>query len=426
MLIGIKLLYNKLISKDKGELLFLSTRYSVPFIGIFCNFFVLKYISPSELGVIHTMMLIPTYFGFIHFGVFNGLSRNYAIFQAQRRKNKVQRVVDASWLVGKIISIIGGTVGVVIIIYFVLLDKSSIFIWSTMVVLAMLTFTPLQEINLRIFLSNQSFHRLGILMTIHNVIIFILGILPMFLGVIGLIIRRALDPVIKFFLLLYKTPTRPKAQGEWKEIIELGKVGMPMLITGVIYSYLTIADRSLIAFSLGTTAVGNFALAGIVTMIINFLPSSLGMLLYPKAATAYGQMKSSKALRRYFWIGLTLNVALILPFCFLIYFGISPIVETFFPEYIKGIEAAKISAIGSIFFVFMGIEYIIPIVRRNFLYQIAIGFCLGLTWILGLLFINSGFGIEGVAWARLIGNAILCIFTLFYAYYLTTADIWEE
>ena len=145
MPLWLKNYYIKIIRQKKGELLFLSTRYSVPFIGLFCNFFVLRFISPDELGVVQTAFLIPSYLGFLHFGVFNGLLRNFAIFQAQNRIEKLQRIVNAGWLVGKLVSIAGGIIAVGMILYFILSDKQSIYIWASFSVLGFLIFNPLQE-----------------------------------------------------------------------------------------------------------------------------------------------------------------------------------------------------------------------------------------------------------------------------------------
>lgn len=48
---------------------------------------------------------------------------------------------------------------------------------------------------------------------------------------------------------------------------------------------------------------------------------------------------------------------------------------------------------------------------------------IAMLWGLGLMLVQKGYGIEGVAWARLIASAFICFFSLFYSYYLTTKDI---
>ncbi len=97
--------------------------------------------------------------------------------------------------------------------------------------------------------------------------------------------------------------------------------------------------------------------------------------------------------------------------------------ENFLPNYRDGIEAAKIYSLGSIFLVYFGVSVIIPVVRRNIPLMIGYAVAILVLWILGLILVQKGFGIEGVAWARFIASAFLCVFALAYSYYLTTLDI---
>lgn len=105
------------------------------------------------------------------------------------------------------------------------------------------------------------------------------------------------------------------------------------------------------------------------------------------------------------------------------YFLIGPITEHLLPNYIAGIDAAKIYSLGSIFLVYFGPSMIIPIVRRNIPLMIGYALAILMLWILGLALIREEYGIEGVAWARFIATGFLCVFSLAYSYYLTTLEI---
>jgi hypothetical protein len=107
----------------------------------------------------------------------------------------------------------------------------------------------------------------------------------------------------------------------------------------------------------------------------------------------------------------------------LCYFLIGPLTERFLPNYVRGIEAAKIYALGSIFLIHFGVSIIIPVVRRNIPIMIGYAIAIVMLWSLGLVLVHKGFGIEGVAWARFIASAFICLFALSYSYYLTTLDI---
>jgi hypothetical protein len=118
-----------------------------------------------------------------------------------------------------------------------------------------------------------------------------------------------------------------------------------------------------------------------------------------------------------------LNSITIIPLSFASYLGVGPITEHLLPNYIEGIDAAKIYSLGSIFLVYFGPSMIIPIVRRNIPLMIGYAFAIVMLWMLGLVFVQEGYGIEGVAWARFIATGFLCVFSLAYSYYLTTLDI---
>jgi len=95
----------------------------------------------------------------------------------------------------------------------------------------------------------------------------------------------------------------------------------------------------------------------------------------------------------------------------------------FLPNYVKGIEAARIYALSSISLIYFGVSIIIPVVRRNMPLMIGYAIAIALLWGLGLYFVQQGFGIVGVAWARLVASVFICLFSLSYSYYLTTLDI---
>jgi hypothetical protein len=89
------------------------------------------------------------------------------------------------------------------------------------------------------------------------------------------------------------------------------------------------------------------------------------------------------------------------------------------PEYIPGIPAAKIACLSALSFVYIGVGTIIATVRRNVPYIIAIALALLATWVLGGIFIRCGYGIMGVAWAKLLATTALCVFTVAFAYRIT-------
>jgi O-antigen/teichoic acid export membrane protein len=194
---------------------------------------------------------------------------------------------------------------------------------------------------------------------------------------------------------------------------------MPLLFAGVLYMYLGVADRTLVAWYLTPHDVGNLSLAGLVTTSIQFVPACLGTLFYPRIARCYGETGSAAKLRRYFWILLGASVAAVVPACVGIYFIIGPLTEHWLPKYTGGIPAAQVACLSSLGFMYIGVSGVIAVVRRNTPYVLAHLFALLFVWMLGGYLIRHGYGIMGAIWARAIAMLLLCAFSLGFAFWLT-------
>lgn len=208
-----------------------------------------------------------------------------------------------------------------------------------------------------------------------------------------------------------------------QDVRYLSAVGMPMLISGMLFTWLAAADRTVIATFLTAEDLGYFALATIAMSALQVFPASINQLLYPRVAQAYGQKGSSKFLRRYIWIGLAINLSLMIPIVIVGWFALPVIVEFFLPAYAPGIPSAKVALIGSLFFAYSGPSVIIPILRRNLPSQIAAVIAIGFVWAGGLYAISAGYGIVGVAVVRVIATAFYGLFVVGFVLYLTSRDI---
>lgn len=406
-----------------GDFVYFTSQISTPVVTFFASIIAARYLLPYELGIIQTVMLIALYGSFFHFGVFNGLNRNIAFYDAQKNTKKIQDMVDASRRIAIINSFMGIVVSLIVLIFFVIKGYSSLYICSVVGLLGILTFTPICTHFETIYKGRRAFMPLGIIRNIGNGVNFVLGFLPIVFGAFGMIFRNAVNPMVNFLLLRRKNPIKHKTKGKIDEMFDLARVGFPMLVSGVLYIFFIAADRTIAALKLGPTAVGELALSGIIVAAIQILPVSMGALLYPRASYIYGLSKTSLSLKKFFYFSLVFNIITVIPLCLISYFLIGPMTESFLPKYIEGIKAAKIYSLGSMFLIYYGVSMIIIVVRRNTALIIGHVIAILILWILGLMFVKKGHGIEGVAWARFIASAFLCIFTLAYSYYLTTLDI---
>lgn len=418
--------FKKHFQHYKGDLLLFTSNLMTPAIGMIGGLVTARFVLPKELGVVQTVMLILAYLNYLHFGVINGLNRNIAFYLGREEHNKVQAIVDAAQLVTRWVATVGLVISLFVLGLFYFRHSPWLYLASTACVFGPLTFGQAELYLSTVYRGTRAFSLLGIRLFYKNLFNLLLALLPAFIGVLGVIIRNATLPFIGFLLLFRKVPVKARSKGCLSEAVELGKVGFPMLISNILYSFMSIADRSVIALFLGPEAVGHYALSGLVITAVGIIPGSLGLLLYPRAALIYGKNGSSRALRRFYWMSLGFNVVMIMPLCLAIFFTIDPVTRMLLPNYVNGIEAARINTLGSLFLIYVGTGIIIPTVRRNLPFQIAIALATAVVWGLGGILVHRGYGIEGVAWARFTANGLVCLFTLTYSYYLTAVDIQGE
>lgn len=408
-----------LLLRFRGDILFSVGTGLTSVVAFLGSVVAARFLLPDEMGVMQTLILIPTYCSFLHFGVFNGLNRNIAFYQGKGDETEVQRLVDSSWLAAKWVSLLGFAIGVVILIYFAGNGYSRVYWMGMIFVLFALVAEPLTQHLEVVYLSSRQFNTMGIRLIWQSLLTGIGNALPAFAGVGGFIAGRVIYFISRLALRWPGVPIQSSALGSWAGVRSLAVTGIPLLIAGTMYAFLGVADRSVIAVFMTPKDVGLYTLTGLVVTGTQFVPFCLATLLYPRVAGCYGQTGSARDLRRYFWILLGLTSGVVVPTALISYLLVGPLTMKYLPGYIQGVAAAKITCLSSLSLVYYGVTCIIAVTRRNTAYIAAILMSLLLVWLLGAYFVSQGYGLEGVAWARAIASTILCVFTLVYTYKLT-------
>lgn len=407
----------------KGDATHFSATVASSLIGLISSVIAAKFLLPKDLGTIQTVMLIASYLAYMDLGVTSGLFRNMPLALGRGEATKVVGMVDAAWRVVKLVCLIGLAVSLGVMVWGFAEQRDALFGWSSLGLLALLAVGPIETFYVILFRGVQQFHVLGKRLHWKNAFMAVSTLLPAVAGAGGLIARNVLTPVVGVFLLKPGLPFRPSGKGSWREAGELAKVGLPILMVNILTSFLMAADRSVIALLLGPEAVGQYALASLVMAGLPVLPASLGAILYPRAAHDFGRGGSSRALRRFYWLSLLFNLAVLVPACAICYFLIPPAVHAFLPAYAPGIHTAQIACMSCLFLLYVGQANILVVVRRNLPYGLMLAAATALVWVVGWLLVMAGWSIEGVAVGRLIANAVLCVCVVAYAGYLVWKDI---
>ena len=384
----------------------LSANWIAPVFAMVGGLIAARNLKPEELGVVQAIMLIPTYVSFLQFGVFSGLNRNLPLFRARNEPEKAQGFVNASAKMARWVALAGAVIALGSVAFFLLRSENPNYAYVALFLVPALFFQPLKIHQDTVYRGMREFERMGKNLHIINLWSLLCTVSSSVIGITGLALKLATQNLLGWVLLLKNPPLQEGDQASFREIKQLSAVGMPMLISGLIFGWLAAADRTIIATFLTAEDLGYFALAGIAMNALKVFPNSINQLLYPRVAHAYGVKGSSRHLRRYIWIGLALNLVVMLPVAFVGCFALPPLVLNFLPEYAPGIPAAQISLVGALAFAYSGPSVLIPILRRNLPAQVAGVAAIGLVWAGGIYAVSAGSGIFGVAVARVVATAI--------------------
>jgi len=411
----------------RKDIFFLVSNISTPAFGFAGSILAAKFLTPFEFGVSQTVMLIPSYFFFMQLGVYSGLNRNIPYYQGKGDLEKVERQTSTSYKFSFYNAMVGIVFAFGFLIYHLIAEKSRLYAWMDIAIIAFFIFQPFYTHFDTLLRSKQDFKASARYTFFDNVLNLTCSISMIFLGYTGMILKNAntfiLGYLYRYRYVLKRDGVRAKFYKD--EFTDLVKVGVPIALAGYFYSLNVVADRSVVALTLNPQSVGVYSISNLIIVAFQTLPTAISMLIYPRAAHLYGQTNSMQSLRKFIYLALIINIAAILPFALIGYFYVDQVITMFLPKYTAGIGAARVSCLTSVSLAYMGCNIVFLVAKKNHIYIAGLCITLILTWILGKLFLSYGYGLEGVAWAKLISNSFLFVFVVAVSLFLTRRNLQE-
>lgn len=398
----------------KGEANFAASNIITSCVSMATGIIAAAFVEPEELGVIQTVLLVYTYASFFHFGVFNGLNRNLAYYKAKGELKTMQDEINTSYTVSYIVALFSGLLGFGVFLFYLLKGYSSIYLISCILLIAYLVFTPLITNIEATYKSSQEFGRLGNIKNIQSVVYLLFSFLPAIIGALGRIIASSINLIAGFLLRVKKPPYKRTGKGSFEAFKDLLYTGFPILLSGYMWSVISVMDKTYIASSMTSREVGLYTVAGYCITLFMMIPSSISALLYPKAAAIYGATGEKEALVGFWGKSILLMFVVITPIVVATYFLLPPIVSWIMPKYVGGVKAAQITLLTCMTFIYFGPSSIFGTLKKNLLYIVIQIILLALFWIIVVLFKSYFTTLESVAWLRFVLSFIQMIFVIVY------------
>jgi O-antigen/teichoic acid export membrane protein len=376
------------------------------------SLFAAKTVGLSVWGVWQLLYLLLAYSSFFHLGIINGMNREIPLLSGRGYSDKIDEVKGVTL----------GTVLLVCLAISILIFALSFLLTgfvsaSVMRALALLFTTYVVYNFIEVYLrSSALFIELSKQRYIFSIAFLLL--VPPAVSVFrleGYICSQSLVILLTVAFILKKHPLKIKPRLDLTEARRLVKIGFPIMIGFVIFTFMTTADRWIIATFLNFKQLGYYSLSIITIQGVMMIPIIVAQQFFPRMANTWGQTSDSEDLIKWVRTHSVINLGLLIPMTLLVYHLMPVFVEFYMPEFGPGITAMKISLAVPVFFglatVFVNM---LTIVDRQFQLMLIRAIVLVINIGLNIVFVKNGYGINGVA----LGTAVSFAFYYLAVFFL--------
>ena len=221
----------------------------------------------------------------------------------------------------------------------------------------------------------------------------------LYLGFEGRLIAAILAQMFIIFYALRRNKWIAIPGYNFSEVWSVIRVGLPILMSGFVLSFLATVDRLMVITFLGEKQLGYFGLGLMLTSAVTLIPTMASQVLYPRITHQFGSSGNSvEALRTFILIPPAILSAFLPILIGALYLSLPLIITVLLPAYMPGITAARIIIIGIFFFSMLGLtDYFLVTIGKLKQYIFFGCVALSINIALDYVFIKLGYGIEGVA-----------------------------
>ena len=206
-----------------------------------------------------------------------------------------------------------------------------------------------------------------------------------------------------FIVLLKKFP-KFVFKLEFDYLKKMFVIGLPIVLFGLMMTVLITIDKFYIKANLGAKTLGYYSIGALIFQVILVLPQSIYGSYFPKFIVYTGnQTKLIDKLS-------TLIKLIIIPVIFVCWIAIPIFIKLLLPEYVQGIQSAKILTLSAYFAASYQMYYY-EIIRRNKFKRLIIGSVLILIFSLTLYTLANNF-VNTIDQYAFVNVIVFCVFSL--------------
>jgi O-antigen/teichoic acid export membrane protein len=303
----------------------------------------LNMVGAAELSAsdFNTWVLVLTALGYAPFllvGITNGMNRVIPVLLGKNLGAEAERAEQAAWVV---VLWVAGTLLVAGL--FSALANS---ILAFALLAASLTIAyQAQQFGLR---SRFLFNRASAQQLIGGIALIVCAGLLWLHGSAAFSLLMGLYIIALGFVVVsgavLRRPVLPKH--DRRLLAEMITTGFPMMLIGLVFSFLITADRWIATVALGPRGAAPYALASLVASVGLLIPNIVAQQVYPRMARAFGRNESASGLLRMASQQGVAAAGLTVPAAFAVVFFMAVVIPRVVPQYDVAALPASIIALG--------------------------------------------------------------------------------
>lgn len=381
-------------------------------VGIAQTLLIMHFLDPYFYGIWIGLNIVLMYATYAHLGTEYGFAIRLPYYQGQNKAEEALKISDSGYFVWSIMTAI---CAVSVLVYGICSPKFSEFERIALIVIAGLMISEQQIIFLTRWQSSalKDFKLSSVLSGLRSLVTFCVLVPTTYLfDVKGLMLGTLLVSIIFVIVWWIKTSYRFRFRISISSIIEMIRIGFPVMLVCICGQLIETVDRILIISLLGPASLGCYAVTGLGGNALYGLVSQAGSAISPHMPGELGRNNDfAPCLKKYLVKPTVLFSYIMLALLMILAIVVPLIVLKFLPKYILGIKAFYCFLPG---FFFLGIiltaNNILNIVlisrkrQRWLVYFQVIPIIIEVG--LGVWFIQLGWNIAGVALASTISYAL--------------------
>ena len=366
----------------------------------FVSLLAARQLGPSNWGMWQILWLVIVYSSVAHLGVINGMNRNIPFYIGQGNHRMVAEISGAAFMVAMVSTSLCSLLLLTISFYF---EENRFTLPFRLTLLLLLV----HQLHAYLQVSLKSRSRFAELSKQNFVfaLIYMLLVIPMlhFYGIEGLILGQCGAVLATSVFILKTSALRIRFTFSFKESINMIKIGLPIMLAGILYALMATADRWIIKSYLGIDQIGQYSVAIMVTGVLSIIPITVSQQIYPRMAQSWGRNCDFKELNEWVRKQHLSSIILTFPFMIVAYYLFPILIEAYLPAYSQGINAMRIIIFACLFLcIAIGYGNCLNTIGRQVYSMIVQGCCIVFNIYFSILFVKLGYGVNGVAFGTLL------------------------